>query len=197
MQKKQYLSMTYLIFVALLIGMAILISKPSKREYTDEIITYKAHGTGNLNTSQMKNANGSTNSKIVNEKYKKVYFLTDEGLFSYNPNSTDLETTFTGSGTYSNLFLTDDGRYIAFCYAPREKNSNLTIIDCSDNTIIVKNNIDMHGNPIVKESKTYGYNYEFLKWENNKRCKLLQSVISEPGHIKIKENIIDYCINGK
>jgi hypothetical protein len=155
-----------------------------------------------------RNKNGyRLNNMILNEKMNKLYFsiegkkdknYTKTSVYSYGLVSSKIDKIICDSGEFSKFEISPDGKYNAFSYlnCPQNLNRNkkniVIVVKCSDNKIILNSGSDIKQQD--NNSGIYVYSYDFVKWNNNHICELIQRTKAKDNLQQTTEQTVYYDV---
>lgn len=151
----------------------------------------------------------------LNPVYEKVYLLvegeslstvTGAAIYSYNLNSLLVKKVFSRAGYYSDLFFTDNYKYLGFSYkitgvdSTSQEESFLQVVDCESDEMIITESRHLDGSTIGKNrDKDLLYSYTFLGWKSNDTSELKETSVKKTGtnegNARSVERKVRYNIN--
>lgn len=139
------------------------------------------------------------NNIYLNKHVSKVYFsiqgrkklgYTNTTYYSYGLRSFKLSKLFYESGEFSGFFISPEGKYNAFTCVDADKISKVVIIRCRDDRIVQNGSLG-------DNSDLFSYDYEFIRWNSNEVCRLLEKATAKDGSERTWERTIYYNVTNR
>jgi len=128
----------------------------------------------------------------LNSKNNKLYLeiqgnvlkdFAETAMYSFNLGDLSVKELFSFQGKFSNVAFNKDYSKMAYSFenppysSMYQESSVFEIIDCTNDTFVIKGSRDKNGKLVGDRDPAYIYNYTFISWQSNSIVKLNQSYI--------------------